>query len=67
MKTYFAKTKTVMRVLKARAAEVHARTAEMAAAGKARVSDLWYRRKDSPSNVELAAEAYPGELLAQVR
>ncbi|KHN76333.1 hypothetical protein Tcan_18837 [Toxocara canis] len=51
--------------IQARAAEVHARAAEMAAAGKARVSDLWYRRKDSPSNVELAAEAFPGELLAE--
>uniref|UniRef100_A0A914ZNF7 PDZ domain-containing protein 8 n=1 Tax=Parascaris univalens TaxID=6257 RepID=A0A914ZNF7_PARUN len=50
--------------IQARAAEVHARAAEMAAAGRARVSDLWYRRKESPSNVELAAEAIPGELLS---
>uniref|UniRef100_F1KQD4 PDZ domain-containing protein 8 n=1 Tax=Ascaris suum TaxID=6253 RepID=F1KQD4_ASCSU len=49
--------------IQARAAEVHARAAEMAAAGRARVSGLWYRRKESPSNVELAAEAIPGELL----
>lgn len=40
---------------------IQARAAEMAAAGKARVSDLWYRKKDVSPQVEVAAEAVLGE------
>lgn len=37
--------------------EFQARAAEMAAAGKARMSDFWYRHKDSSSGAEVAVDA----------